>query len=364
MTTKPYLQTRTRKSFRLLLLMLSVILVFGALYLPLAIRPESLPIKIGDVASQDIVAPENDTFVSRVLTEKAKSDAENSVPAKYLPSDPFINRSQIEKLQNILAYITSVRNDEFADINQKTEDLINIANAPISAEEADAILNLTNDQWESIKKETLTVLDQTMRRTIRDTQIQESLNNIPGLINYSIPADQSKLIETLVFPLVTANTLYSEQDTLLARQQASDLVTPVTKTYSKNQAIVLHGQIVTSEQFEALEYFGLIRPDQKLQDLISTIAIITVLTSFIILYFSRRKISSISDLRNLTVISLCFIVFLYAARIIIPNRSIVPYFFPLPAFALILATLFSLEISIFFSLVLSILGSLRDNKFY
>jgi len=50
-----------------------------------------------------------------------------------------------------------------------------------------------------------------------------------------------------------------------------------------------------------------------------------------------------------------FLIFLVAAKVVIPNRTIIPFFFPLPAFALLLVSLFNFEISIFFTIILSIL---------
>ncbi len=79
-----------------------------------------------------------------------------------------------------------------------------------------------------------------------------------------------------------------------------------------------------------------------------------LLAGYVVIYFTRRRISLIDDLRSLTLIAISFLVFLFAARTVIPNRTILPYLFPIPAFALILATLFNLETSIIFSLVLSI----------
>lgn len=338
-----------------MLLILSIVLVLGALLLPIAIRPKALPIAVGDVATRDIVAPQSDSYFSNVLTEKAKEEAIKNVAPKYLPSDPSINRSQLELLQKSLDFISSVRNDRLADKVQQISDLSSLTYIPLSQEQSTLLLLLPEEQWETIQNESLSVLEQIMRRTIRDTQVQENINNIPGLINYSLSQDQAELVDVLISPLIIPNSLYSAAETEKAREQAAELVNPVTKTYAENQAIVLRGQIITPEQWEALDHFDLIRPNQKTQDFIATSAITLVLTGFIILYFSRRKISSISDLRNLIVIALGFILFLYAAKIIIPNRTIVPYFFPLSAYALILVSLFSLETSIFFSLVLCIL---------
>lgn len=352
----------TRKTYRVFLLLITVLLVLGALLLPLALRPEALPLTVGDVATKDILAPYTDSFSSPVQTEKARLEAEASVPEVYLPSDPMINRAQIEKLQAITSFITSIRTDNFATSEQKGIDLTSIANVTLSQEQAAAILQLNNEQWESIQSESINVLDQIMRRTIRPAQVSEIVTTIPGLINYTLPATHYGIITSLVAPLVSANSLYSEEQTRILREEAAAKVEPVIRAYTKNQAIVLRGQIITPEQYEVLQHYDLVRSSQKFHDIISTLSIVVMLAGYIVLYFSRRRISALTDLRNITVISFVFLIFLYASRILIPNRTIVPYFFPLPAFALILATLFNLEISITLSLVLAILASFGVNS--
>jgi putative nucleotidyltransferase with HDIG domain len=147
------------------------------------------------------------------------------------------------------------------------------------------------------------------------------------------------------------------ENTELAKQQAIDGVDPISRTYVENQTIVLKGQIVSEEQYEALELFGLIKPANKLQDFISASSIVIAVTGFIVLYFSRRQITPMGDLKSLTVIAIGFLIFLIGARFLIPNRTIVPFFYPISAYALILVTLFNLEIGIIFSLSLSILAA-------
>jgi hypothetical protein len=133
------------------------------------------------------------------------------------------------------------------------------------------------------------------------------------------------------------------------------LVAPVIKTYAEGQAIVLRGQVITAEQYEALVQLNLIRPEKLTKDYIASVALVVVFVIFIILYFSKRKNTPLSDIRSLLVIAVSFLLFLVAAKIIIPNRTIIPFFFPLPAFALLLVSLFNFEISFILPIILSIL---------
>jgi len=323
--------------------------------LPIASRPDSIPMQVGQVAPVDIVAPRTDSFESKLFTDKAKADAENAIAPRYLASDPSINRAQLSKLNDAVLFITSVRNDKFSNESQKLSDLASLSNLPLTQEQAIKLLALTDDQWTMVQEETRNVLEQTMRKNIRDYQVQENITNLPGLIDYSIAANENDIIVFLSSPFIVPNSLFSESETANAKRTASEQIKPVIRTYAENQVIVLRGQLITPEQWEALNHFNLIRPERMTEEIIASAAIILALSGFIVAYFSRRKNATLTDIRSLTVLAICFLVFLFAAKIIIPNRAILPYFFPLPAFALILVTLFNLELSIVFPLILSIL---------
>ena len=62
-----------------------------------------------------------------------------------------------------------------------------------------------------------------------------------------------------------------------------------------------------------------------------------------------------TDLRSLLLLGLLFVLFLASARISIPNRAIIPYLFPVPAFALLISALFGMERGMVFGLLMSIL---------
>jgi putative nucleotidyltransferase with HDIG domain len=77
--------------------------------------------------------------------------------------------------------------------------------------------------------------------------------------------------------------------------------------------------------------------------------------AFVHLYFSRRRLRFLFEPRSLLLIALIFIVFIVSARLVIPNRTIVPYAFPLAALGLLIATLFGVETGTVFSIALAIL---------
>src|SRR5512136_1697718 len=81
-----------------LVLVCASILSYTALIQPWSLRQNSLPLAVGDVASQDLLAPREANFVSSVLTNAARDEAERTVPPVYMPPDPAIARTQAAHL--------------------------------------------------------------------------------------------------------------------------------------------------------------------------------------------------------------------------------------------------------------------------
>ena len=145
---------------------------------------------------------------------------------------------------------------------------------------------------------------------------------------------------------------------------------PVTRKYEIGQIVIQHGQVIRAEDLEALQTIGLVDTRFSINTILSSSALVIVLMVFIALYGVRRQGSPMDDLRSLLLISFTFLFFLILGRLIIPYRTVIPFIFPAAAFGLTLATAFSLETGLIFSLVLSLLvayglpGSLEITIFY
>lgn len=336
-------------------LVITSVLAFVALIVPIAIRPSAFPLKIGDVATQDIQAPYALEYVSDTLTEQARVDARNAVSRVYLVADPTISRRQIERLRVALNYISNVRFDAYASEQQKLTDLDSLTDIKLTPLLAGEILSINESRWQNIQQESLAVLEQVMRKTIRDDQLGDARRSIPTLVSFSLPEDQASIVNDLVFPFVVPNSLYSEEQTQTARTQASDAVQPVKRTFVAGESIVRRGQLITPATWEALGKFGLIRPLNQSQNMLSSGLLVALLAVFIGLYLGHRHLTFIQDFRSLLLVSGLFLAFLYGARFIIPNRAVIPYLFPLAAFSITIASLFTLEMGLVLSIPLGIL---------
>jgi len=345
------------RAIQLILLILVGLISLAALIAPVALSPGALPLSAGDVAPRDFQAPQAIEYVSEVRTEEARTAAERAIPQTYSPPDTTVARGQIERLRAALDYISLVRADEFATPEQKQADLKSLSDLTLKTETIDQLLNLPASRWETVQQEVLSVLEQVMRNTIREGDVQSMRRNVPSLVSLALTEDQAALVVELVSAFITPNSFSSPELTDAARQAARDAVQPVVQSYKPGEMVVAAGQVISPTQREALEKLGLIEPGQQWQDYVGVGALVVLATIFMGLYFYRRHRPYLSDFRSLVVIAIIFIVFLVGARLIIPNRTVVPYLFPIPAVGLLLATLFNLETGMVFSLVISILAA-------
>ncbi len=342
--------------FRLLLLAATTIVALGSLVFPFSLRQSSFPLKPGDVAPQDIQAPYALSYTSDVLTDQSRKDAENAVQPVFLAIDPAITRRQIEKLRVALTYITNVRSDAFGSQAQRQNDLAAMVDIPLRPEISDKLLSLSDVRWQTIQQETLSVLEQVMRNSIREGQVWEAQRNVPTLISFSISQDQAVLITELSIPFIVPNSLFSQDQTTAVRRDAVKAIQPIIRNFAAGEIIVRRGQIISSAALETLQTFGLIQNQGDGQNIVASVAIAGLIGILTGLYIYRRKLSALSSNAHLVVIAVYFLFILYSARFIIPNRTILPYLFPLSAFGLTIGSLFAMEIGLVFSIFLGILA--------
>ncbi|MCJ7696281.1 MAG: HDIG domain-containing protein [Anaerolineaceae bacterium] len=331
------------------------ILAFLCIILPDLFSQSIYQLQIGEVATQEILAPYSYSYESEILTEIAKQEAAAKIEPIYLPADPGIGRHQIENLRTILYYITTIRQDIHGDIDQKLADLSAIQNVNFPEETSKYLLSTNDKVWEAIQLESTRLLEQVMRNTIRPTSLPQVKNNIPSIVDYSFPEEQTAIIIDLVSPMVVPNSLYSAEQTVDAKNNAAASVEPVFRSYIAGEALVRRGQILKSENLETLNKFGLIQQENGYQEIIGALIIVIVVCIFIGFYFKRRPLPFIRSTKSLLLIAGSFILFLALARFFIIDRTIMPYLYPTAAFGLTLSIIFNLEVGYIFTIALGVL---------
>ena len=344
---------RTLRAF--LLVSVSVV-TYAALALPLSLRPSALPLQVGDVSPRIMQAPYRLQYVSQVRTQDAQDNAEKAVLPVYTPPDPAIARKQIDLLNSTLQTISLVRLDTTTTTDQKESVLAALSGVSINADASQQIIEMSDTRWSDVQQESVRVLEQVMRAPVRADNLDFVKKDISSLVSLTLNEQDVALVTQLVEGFVIPNSQYSQDLTTAAQQAAHDAVQPVVQSYKAGETIVADGDIITPDEMEALQEFNLIQADQPVETYLGVAALVITLAAFVCLYFHRRPhIKLLSDPRSLIVYAFIFLIFLVTARLVVPNRTIIPYAYPLPAIGLLITSLFGMETGVLTSLVICIL---------
>jgi cyclic-di-AMP phosphodiesterase PgpH len=344
----------------ILLLISSAAIMAAVIYMP-AVTTSIGDLEAGNVATQDILAPSAISYTSEVLTEQQRQTAINSVAIRYTQADTYIARQQLEHLRAALAYITSVRADVYSSDEQKLTDLAALQDINISQETALGILELSESRWVAVQQEAVIVLEQVMRNTIRESFVDNIRASVPNLVSLSFPEDQALIIAEIVSAFIAPNSFFSENLTETARQEAGEAVEAVVVSFAAGEVVVQRGEIITEEDIEALRKMGLAQPERSWQEFASA-GIWAFLSVGVAIIYLRRNPRHATNTRGILVVVILFIIFLALARLTIPAHPLVPYLFPLSAYALIVASLYSEELALISIIPLIILTTYGHNN--
>jgi cyclic-di-AMP phosphodiesterase PgpH len=356
MIEKPVQMPVRRKLYYALLSVLFAFLTWVALLLPLRsqLRP-ALPLP-GQVATQDYRAPQAATYTSLVLTDLKRAEAANAVAPVYTAQDTNIARQQSESLRAALAYMTTVRADPHGSIAQKLDDLAGMDNLQLNQETAARLLSLAESRWQAVEQGAALTLERVMSSTIQPETLILAREQVPNLVSLALSPDEAGIAAEIAAGFIAPNSFFSAALTESARQAAAQAVEPVSRTYIAGQTVVQLGQLLTAADIEALQQLRLVAAPLGWQDLASAAALASLVTLFLVLYFMRER-SMLGKPRRLAMLAGLFMLFLFAARWVIPYHVVIPYAFPLAAYSLTIAALLGMEITIVTTLPLAFLAA-------
>jgi putative nucleotidyltransferase with HDIG domain len=350
----PKLRIHSRAVFLSLLFLATGSLLSLALILPFVNRQTDATLTAGSVAPRDVLAPYSASIQSVILTEKQREESIRQVQPVYTTPDPSIGRAQLELLQASLAYIITVRSDIYATNDQKLTDLAALDDIRLSQDTAMPILKFSEAQWQTIQQESMVVLEQAMRETIRPENLEDARRRVLSLVSLSLTNEQADIVAKLVASFIVPNSFYNAELTEAAVAVEREKVAPVFRSYVANEVIVQRGQVITEVDVEAMRAFNLVETPDNLDEVIGAGILAGAMMVLFLLYL-RRYPQYLHDLRSLTLVGTLMLLFLLGARVTISWHTVLPYLFPLASFSLALAALFGSELAIALSLPLALM---------
>ena len=331
------------------------ILSYIAIIQPWSLRKNTLPLAVGDVSFQDLRAPHALQYISEVKTEAARVEAERQVLPVYAPPDPEIGNAQVGKLDALLGQITGIRNDAGSTTEAKRAQMADLPDAQFTPILIEYILAFSSERWDTVRQVSRNLLTKVMREPLQVDDLESVRADLPSQVSLNLTESEALVVVALVAPQISANSFYSPELTDAARQSARNSVNPVLQSYAAGQTIISRGQVISTADYEALTQFGLVTMPGRAEDYYGAGALTILAAVFTALYFYRRRSAYLGDLRSLILLSILFLIFLVTARIVLPDRAVLPYLYPIPAFGLLVSALFGMESGLVFSLIISAL---------
>lgn len=344
MAYTPILKSTTERLRRLAMMLMAVVyLAIGTLILAYdTIFPaeDTYPLRAGEIASNDIFAPDDRTYESAVLTEQARQVARTNTRPVYDRS-PTIGGELVQVVSDIVEYITLTRNDRYATHDQKLLDLQAIESLrALDVAVWERILEMGYTDWQAVEEETIAALERTMRRDIPPELLIEERQAVPNRVDASLPESQASIVVAIVRELIIPNSQRNEAETLAAQENAATLVEPLFRTFREGQIMVSQGQEVSEVDMEALRQFGLLkRQEGELTLVLGGFLILIVVSSVMLLYLYRFYPAAFQSLTMLSLMAALFLEFLAGARIFGAEGLNERTLFPAAALALLLTTL-------------------------
>ncbi|MEZ4708919.1 MAG: HDIG domain-containing protein [Caldilineaceae bacterium] len=311
-------------------------------------RTSRYQLEEGRPAPSNIVSPRQITYESELLTAEARTIAANAVSAQYDPPESRVRRQQVDKLNEILEFVSIVRNDAYADVETQTDYLQAITELNLGQESILHILEATDDEWQEVVIEAPLALGRAMREEIRNDEsaLRVARRDVVRLIDPDMSEDALGLTTELVRGLIRPNSFYNEERTEEAREEARNN-TPVQRiSYEQDEMILREGDIVTAQNLETLEHIGLLQGDWDWWTLIRALlfTIITLATVVAMLY--RLQPQMLVNNQMLALLTLSSVIWLLLAKFMLIPHDWLPYLYPLATLIMLLTVLVDLRVAL------------------
>jgi putative nucleotidyltransferase with HDIG domain len=310
-----------------------------------------------EVSSLTILAPNDLTYESEILTEQARDAQAASVQDIFDPPDASVARQQEVRARQILDYISTVRQDPYASPEQQVEWIAAIPDLDLSPQVIETILALDEEEWQEVKGETVRVLVRAMQGEIKESQVAAVRRSLPTLISLSMTGEQATVVEAIAGDLVTANTFYNAVRTDEAKQLAREDTEPVSVTVRQGEAIVREGGRVSDLAIETLDAFGLRQREVQWPAVVGAIALAVIMTVLLVLLIFRLRPMIWKRWRASVVTILLIAMFVALGKLMLgfPD-TVIPYLYPLPALSMILSILFGPALGMAAGMVVALIG--------
>lgn len=322
--------------------------------------PQRINVRVGDVAPRNVEAPRE--IINTVETRRLKALAAEAVPTLQ-----ELDLSVLEQSRETVSYAFTQIRDVAAlpnqEIQTKTETLafrLNLGDA-VPMDTFRSLLELSPIQWQVAREDALRLTDAALSGRVGRADIADLRFRIDreaeGFALQSREAWLKLFIKELVKRQVRTNLVDDPVQTAALRQQAMDEVPDVV--WKKGQLILRKSEIVTPEQYAALEELRVVGRDADVRAILGAGLFSLLMIALITVYLRRtRPDIADSDGKLMLLGSIGIVTLLLALLMKSFSEGLGPgvaYLMPISVNAMLIAILLDPKIALLQSVVLTLM---------
>jgi len=340
---------------RVILLSLLFVIVVSLILVFQLLPTKQVTLEEGDVSPVDIRVPRKTTYISQILTEETQAKAEADVKDAYDPPDARIARQQVTRARQVLNYIDSVRHDAYAGLEGKADWIAAIPDLNLPPAVISQTLLLSEGDWSEVSNEVIYVIDQVMREEIRESQLAGAKRALPTKVSLDLSEEEAEIVSELAKDFIKANSFYNKEKTEENRRLAQESVEPVARVLEEGEVVLRAGDIVDPLDLEALAALGLRQAEIEWPDIVSAVLFVLAVTIILDLYLLRLRSDFWANWRHTFLLFLLVVLFILAAKLMVPGHTLLPYLFPSAALSMLLMVLLGPQVAIAVTIVLGLM---------
>ncbi|MFN8522442.1 MAG: HDIG domain-containing protein [Chloroflexota bacterium] len=316
--------------------------------------PRAFEVREGDVSQATIRSPRKLTYTSTVKT-KAERDRAAAAVAEVIEIDPSIVKRQRTDLTGLLQGISAARTANGLTPDQREAQIARLGQPPFETPAVRLLANMDDARWYLVSSESQRLLADAMKDRVPASYVTELNRSLTVRAGEQLTDTERSLAVDLTRRFVVTNMVPNPDQTSRLRKEAADSVAPVQVTVEKGEIVVREGEVIGPSDLERLELLGLRNPTVDWRQIGAAALFAFVSVALVASYLGAFQPGLVGRDRALALLGLLIVVTVLAAKGIIPTRPLWVYVFPLPAVAMLVATLLDGRLAIVLTAALSLL---------
>jgi putative nucleotidyltransferase with HDIG domain len=300
--------------------------------------PATVSYSVGTLADRQVRAPRSVAFVSESLTSAEQERAAAAVPKVYTRDPAVVARSR-DRMAQAVAAIGRVRADSAQTREQRITSLTRLAEVAISPQLAPLIADMTAAEWDAVSKE----VDNALRTLYQPGIRPEQLDAAKAAAATSLPpawTDRQKAVGAeLVRQFLEADVALDATGTASAQQAARGAVQPVQVQVVAGEVVVREGTVVSALDVEKLRALGLVNTGIDWPGAVGLTLWAFLIAAVLALFMERYAPEAWAEDSKMILVALSLLAVTVAARVLTPGHTLLVYFIPFAAVAMIITVL-------------------------